>query len=98
MHSLMHLLRPWTMLCTAVLAVVLAGCPGPQATECEKTGILCPEGTHCAGVQAICIKNDKTCGDGKQDPDEECDDGNVTNGDGCSQFCKKEICGNGIPD
>jgi cysteine-rich repeat protein len=30
------------------------------------------------------------CGDGHLDPGEECDDGNVTNGDGCSQDCHIE--------
>ncbi|PNH11090.1 hypothetical protein TSOC_002101 [Tetrabaena socialis] len=28
------------------------------------------------------------CGNGRKDPDEECDDGNVLNGDGCSSICK----------
>ena len=25
---------------------------------------------------------------------EECDDGNTTNGDGCSEYCRLEYCGN----
>ena len=29
------------------------------------------------------------CGDGVLDPGEECDDGNLNNGDGCSSLCKK---------
>jgi len=29
---------------------------------------------------------------------EECDDGNMLNGDGCSSTCKVEICGNGVVD
>lgn len=42
-----------------------------------------------------------TCGDGKLDPGEECDDGNRIDGDGCSANCSKEgssaaKCGNGI--
>src|SRR6266699_16317 len=40
------------------------------------------------------------CGDGKVDPDEECDDGNRVGGDGCSAACKVESgmprCGDGI--
>jgi cysteine-rich repeat protein len=28
------------------------------------------------------------CGNGVQDPGEACDDGNTTNGDGCTQFCE----------
>lgn len=37
------------------------------------------------------------CGNGKVEDGEECDDGNRTNGDGCSCACKKEapVCGNG---
>lgn len=37
------------------------------------------------------------CGNGKVESGEECDDGNKTNGDGCSCDCKKEapVCGNG---
>lgn len=37
------------------------------------------------------------CGNGKLESGEECDDGNKTNGDGCSCSCKKEapVCGNG---
>src|SRR5690606_23497080 len=33
-----------------------------------------------------------TCGDGEVDPDEDCDDGNVVDGDGCSSTCGLE-CG-----
>ena len=32
-----------------------------------------------------------TCGDGKLDPGEECDDGNVNNDDGCNSVCKAEL-------
>jgi fibro-slime domain-containing protein len=53
-----------------------------------------------------------TCGNGRIDPGEECDDGNTTNGDGCTSLCQIEanwdcpnagqpcvyiaVCGNGI--
>ncbi len=38
------------------------------------------------------------CGDGtvNDPPNEECDDGNVTNGDGCDNNCTFTACGNGI--
>jgi cysteine-rich repeat protein len=36
------------------------------------------------------------CGDGFQDPSEACDDGNTTDGDGCSATCEVEVCGDGI--
>jgi cysteine-rich repeat protein/YD repeat-containing protein len=32
----------------------------------------------------------RTCGDNTLDPDEQCDDGNLTNGDGCSENCISE--------
>src|SRR5258705_9085832 len=38
------------------------------------------------------------CGDGTRDPDEQCDDGNVVDGDGCSAECMIEVpagCGDG---
>ena len=43
------------------------------------------------------------CGDGTLEPGEQCDDGNVTNGDGCSSTCHIEgltggsTCGTAIP-
>jgi cysteine-rich repeat protein len=40
------------------------------------------------------------CGDGVQDLDEGCDDGNLVSGDGCSEMCAVEAahpaCGNGV--
>ncbi len=39
------------------------------------------------------------CGDGILDPGEECDDGNLIDGDGCSALCELEpFCGDGILD
>jgi len=38
------------------------------------------------------------CGDGTLDPGEQCDDGNTTNGDGCSSECVLEKCGDGVLD
>jgi cysteine-rich repeat protein len=38
------------------------------------------------------------CGDGSVDAGEQCDDGNLKNGDGCSGECTIEQCGNGIVD
>jgi len=43
-------------------------------------------------LQATC------CGNGLVDPGEGCDDGNQTNGDGCSAQCLSESCGNGVVD
>ncbi|MBN2307265.1 hypothetical protein JXD20_04740 [Candidatus Peregrinibacteria bacterium] len=41
-----------------------------------------------------------TCGNGKREAGEQCDDGNLLNGDGCSKGCRIEDhhCGNGIKE
>jgi cysteine-rich repeat protein len=38
------------------------------------------------------------CGDGTQQSGEECDDGNLMDGDGCRSDCTVEDCGDGILD
>jgi uncharacterized delta-60 repeat protein len=37
-----------------------------------------------------------TCGNGTTEPDEICDDGNLTSGDGCDANCTPTGCGNGV--
>ncbi len=39
---------------------------------------------------------ESVCGDGILHSDEECDDGNVLNGDGCTDICSIDRCGDGI--
>ncbi len=39
-----------------------------------------------------------TCGDGSLDPGEECDDGNIVDGDGCQASCRFPACGDGVID
>lgn len=41
---------------------------------------------------------DGVCGDTVRDDGEQCDDGNLSNGDGCSNACSLERCGNGTVD
>lgn len=44
-----------------------------------------------AGIYSLTVKNRAvTCGDGYTDPPEQCDDGAVASGDGCSAQCKVE--------
>ena len=38
------------------------------------------------------------CGDTVVQPPEECDDGNIVGGDGCSALCTIEVCGNDFQD
>jgi cysteine-rich repeat protein len=40
----------------------------------------------------------EVCGDGLEDGDETCDDGNTVGGDGCSAQCQDEACGNNVVD
>ena len=46
--------------------------------------------------------HDAVCGDGVVDTGEQCDDGNTSNGDGCSATCQNEThtptCGDGVVD
>lgn len=57
--------------------------------------MLCVAACGSEGITTI-------CGDGRLDPDEECDDGNTVSGDGCDVSCRIEhagsICGNGIAE
>jgi cysteine-rich repeat protein len=51
------------------------------------------------GIYSVEVCRTVACGDGILDATEECDDGNLNNGDGCDQYCNLEIypaCGNGI--
>ncbi|HYC21145.1 MAG TPA: DUF4215 domain-containing protein [Candidatus Bathyarchaeia archaeon] len=55
---------------------------------------LVPNDTN--GAQDIFV-HDRSCGNGVLDPGEQCDDGNLVDGDGCSSQCTLEaVCGNGI--
>jgi cysteine-rich repeat protein len=76
--------------------VAFVACQKPDAEVCP-SGRLCPAGSHCAAAQDICITT--PCGNGKHDPGEVCEDGNVIDGDGCSSTCMSdERCGNGFID
>jgi cysteine-rich repeat protein len=43
-------------------------------------------------------QSDEVCGNDVVDAGEQCDDGNLTAGDGCSAYCLHEVCGNGVTD
>jgi cysteine-rich repeat protein len=87
-----------------VFIAVMTGC-GDDATDRP----LCGDGVVATGEQcdppdgASCSTNCQfiagECGDGTVDPDEFCDDGNTTSGDGCRGDClSDETCGNGTVD
>ena len=48
-------------------------------------------------IVSVQIVGPQVCGNNFLEPPEECDDGNLTNGDGCSDSCLLEqICGDGV--
>jgi len=53
--------------------------------------LLASSGARPSSAQGV-------CGDRAVDTGEQCDDGDLVNGDGCSSECRSEICGNGIVD
>lgn len=59
------------------------GCPGSS---------ICDPAT---GTFGACFCNG-VCGDNFLDPNEQCDDGGIVDGDGCSSVCLDEICGDGV--
>lgn len=83
----------------AAAAAVLSGSCflDTRTSLCGESGLRCPPGWSCTADQLACILGG--CGNGVPDEDEVCDDGNVSDGDGCSADCtSNETCGNGIMD
>jgi cysteine-rich repeat protein len=78
-----------------LLAIIVTGCAEPDVVACAD-GRYCPLGTLC--VARGCAA--PGCGDADVDAffGEQCDDGNLASGDGCSATCLLELCGNGILD
>lgn len=85
--------------CPPGYGCIQPGTAGPEAAVCAlatkcPTGIYCPIPLQCAGVQKICLVS--PCGNGVMDPGEDCDDGNIVDGDGCDHDCHLERCGDGV--
>jgi cysteine-rich repeat protein len=61
-------------------------------TSVVLSGELCTDGKDNDGDGRVdrADPDCQVCGDGFKDPDEQCDDGNTTSGDGCSATCVKE--------
>lgn len=80
-------------------ALAIAGCASQDTFKvCTAGGTtyLCPERLECGGARAMCLV--AACGNGERDVGEQCDDGNISAGDGCSPTCRLEVCGNGVFD
>jgi len=58
------------------------------AEACEPPG--------SATCTSSCSVRVSLCGDGYQTPPEQCEDGNLLDGDGCSSGCVLEFCGDGV--
>ncbi|TMQ18102.1 MAG: DUF4215 domain-containing protein, partial [Deltaproteobacteria bacterium] len=94
------MLRRNARLWTGVLALHAmawhAGCLHEASQRCGDRGV-CPPGSQCTdtGAAQLCIL--LTCGNGRLDLGEVCDDGNNQSGDGCPADCS-EPCGDGVLD
>ena len=73
-----------------VVAALISGCV-QSATTCGEQ--VCAAGSECSADGKACIRD--SCGNGILDPGEQCDDGNIVPGDGCSQFCGVEVTAGG---
>ena len=85
-----------TLVFGASLAFVASCASDATSKLCPTTNIVCPADTICAAAQPVCLRS--ACGNGTEDVGEECDDGNVLSGDGCSPTCRDEVCGNNVED
>lgn len=76
--------------CTAACMLELCGdrvVNNAGAEDCEP-----PDTALC---DSNCRLRAATCGDGYKTPPEQCDDGNAADGDGCTNACTLEFCGDG---
>lgn len=82
-----------------LLAALIASCASSDSTVCPQTGRVCPADTQCVSEGRECAIS--SCGNGVEEPGEECDDGENESGlegDSCSATCLKAVCGNGRKD
>lgn len=56
--------------------------------NCGSCGNVCPSGQACN--TGVCVSPPTTCGNGIRESSEQCDQGNINSGDGCSVMCTIE--------
>lgn len=78
------------------VASLSLGCARSDTDVCP-SGLRCPLGKVCAARQNVCI-DILGCGDMHIGEGENCDDGNIISGDGCSANCIREECRNQVVD
>jgi cysteine-rich repeat protein len=71
------------------------GSAGDLAPSCGGDGQGCCTGGVCTAPLQCVAGKCQLCGNGRVDPGEHCDDGNVVDGDGCSAKCQMEGCSSG---
>ena len=77
--------------CTVDVCDSNSGCQHtPNNTVCVSSA-LCLEALCDPTEGCIETELDNCCGNGQQEENEECDDGNVLNGDGCNDICSIEL-------
>jgi cysteine-rich repeat protein len=64
-------------------------CAAAPVNGVDQRGVARPVGAHC-DIGAFEFELTSVCGNGTLEYPEECDDGNVTDGDGCSSTCLSE--------
>jgi cysteine-rich repeat protein len=64
----------------------------------DRNGLADCDDPVCAGLPTCRSAAPPMCGNGSIERDEECDDGNDSNGDACENDCTAPRCGNGIHD
>ena len=79
-------------------ALAGASCFQPASEVCSG-GVICPSGFKCTADGKACRAQTNNCGNGTMQTGETCDDGNLTDCDGCSSDCHSmESCGNSVID
>ncbi|MEO6029535.1 MAG: hypothetical protein ABIR79_21940 [Candidatus Binatia bacterium] len=68
--------------------VTVTSALGTEQVVLRKPSRLC--------LATVPVVQPPSCGDGRVDANEACDDGNTIPGDGCSATCRLESCGNGV--
>lgn len=73
-----------------------------QWIQCDAaSGVQTCTATMSQRQEMIVVFADANCGDGVRDPNDECDDGNLNGGDGCSALCEVEAgyaCDSSLPN
>ncbi|MBN9165704.1 MAG: hypothetical protein BGO98_04950 [Myxococcales bacterium 68-20] len=81
---------------TALVGVAVAACRSDQVLAWQDMPDAEPPNTS-RDVEVAQDASAATCGNGEVEAGEDCDDGNVVDGDGCSAICELEALASGCP-